>query len=56
MAAALASSETGNPILLLEKQDCLGRKLLATGNGRCNLTNLDQRPEYYRSDHPDTAR
>ena len=41
MAAALAAAE--NPrtkVILMERQARLGRKLLATGNGRCNLTNL----------------
>ena len=41
MAAALAAAE--NPaaqVILLERQARLGRKLLATGNGRCNLSNL----------------
>ena len=41
MAAALAAAE--NPevqVLLLERQARVGRKLQATGNGRCNLTNL----------------
>lgn len=41
MAAALAASE--NPyvqVKLFERQSRLGRKLLATGNGRCNLSNL----------------
>lgn len=41
MAAALAAAE--NPdvqVLLLERQARVGRKLGATGNGRCNLTNL----------------
>ena len=41
MAAALAAAE--NPkvqVLLFERQARLGRKLLATGNGRCNLSNM----------------
>ncbi|MBO5954011.1 MAG: aminoacetone oxidase family FAD-binding enzyme [Oscillospiraceae bacterium] len=41
MAAALAAAE--NPdvqVLLFERQARVGRKLQATGNGRCNLTNL----------------
>jgi len=41
MAAALHAAQ--NPhvqVVLLERQARLGRKLLATGNGRCNLTNL----------------
>ena len=41
MAAALAASENPNvQVILLERQARVGRKLLATGNGRCNLTNV----------------
>ena len=41
MAAALAAAETENvQVVLLERQARVGRKLQATGNGRCNLTNL----------------
>lgn len=40
MAAALAAREAlDNRVLLIERQNRVGRKLLATGNGRCNLTN-----------------
>jgi hypothetical protein len=39
MLAALAASEKGMAVALLEKNGCLGSKLLLTGNGRCNLTN-----------------
>ena len=41
MAAALAAAENPHAqVLLFERQARLGRKLQATGNGRCNLTNL----------------
>lgn len=41
MAAALAASEAKDAqVVLMERQARLGRKLRATGNGRCNLTNL----------------
>ncbi len=41
MAAAWAAAQApGSQVLLFERQARLGRKLLATGNGRCNLTNL----------------
>ena len=41
MAAALAAAENQNSqVILFERQARLGRKLQATGNGRCNLTNL----------------
>lgn len=47
LMAALTSAGLGNRVLLLERQSRVGRKLLATGNGRCNLTNLDLTPEHY---------
>ena len=41
MAAALAAAENLDAqVVLLERQARVGRKLQATGNGRCNLTNL----------------
>lgn len=39
LMAALGAAEAGARVTLLEKNDDLGRKLLLTGNGRCNLTN-----------------
>jgi len=45
MAAAIeASSCQGAQVILLERQARVGRKLQATGNGRCNLTNLNNSP------------
>ncbi len=42
MAAALsAARDPANSVTLLERQARVGRKLLATGNGRCNLTNRE---------------
>lgn len=41
MAAALAAAENKNvQVILMERQARVGRKLQATGNGRCNLSNL----------------
>ena len=39
MMAAIVASKTSN-VILLEKNSSLGRKLLLTGGGRCNITNL----------------
>lgn len=41
MMAALAARRRGAETTILEKNRRVGRKLLATGNGRCNLTNTD---------------
>lgn len=39
MTAAICAAERGKKVLILEKGDRVGRKLLATGNGKCNLAN-----------------
>ena len=39
VAAVRAAENAENQVMLLERQARVGRKLLATGNGRCNLTN-----------------
>ena len=39
MFAAITAAKQGQNVLLLEKNDRLGRKLLITGKGRCNVTN-----------------
>ena len=53
MAAALAAAERPeNRVVLLERQARLGRKLQATGNGRCNLSNLHALEGGYHGDSP----
>ena len=39
MMAALTASKKGNQVILLEKNEKLGKKVYITGKGRCNLTN-----------------
>ena len=39
MFAAITAAKQGSRVLLLEKNDRLGKKLLITGKGRCNVTN-----------------
>ena len=54
LVAAIAAART-NPqaqITIYEKKDTVGKKILATGNGRCNLTNKDMKASYFRSDNP----
>ena len=53
MAAALAAAENKeNQVFLFERQARLGRKLLATGNGRCNLSNLHANIRGYHGQCP----
>lgn len=53
MTAALACGKEKQKVLLLDRQNQMGRKILVTGNGKCNLTNFAQKPKYYRSDCPE---
>lgn len=39
MFAAIAAAENGHQVILLEKNEKLGKKLYITGKGRCNITN-----------------
>ena len=47
LMAGCALSRAGRHVVVLEKQDRVGRKLLSTGNGRCNLSNLNAAPARY---------
>ncbi len=56
MAAAIAASENrNNQIILLERQARVGRKLQATGNGRCNLSNRHAALPHYHGESSDFA-
>ena len=52
MAAIMAARE-GAKVTLIEKNRQAGKKLLATGNGRCNFTNRRQKLSCYRSEYPE---
>lgn len=39
MFAAITAAQQGNKVLLMERNDRMGKKLLITGKGRCNVTN-----------------
>lgn len=47
LMAGCSLSRAGRRVVILEKQARVGRKLLSTGNGRCNLTNLNAAPGAY---------
>ncbi|MBQ3987113.1 MAG: NAD(P)/FAD-dependent oxidoreductase [Oscillospiraceae bacterium] len=47
LVAAITAAERGNEVTLYERQARVGRKLMSTGNGRCNLTNMGCAPEHY---------
>ncbi len=52
LAAGIHGAEHGAEVLILEHMDRAGKKLLATGNGKCNFTNEKQGIAYYRGKDP----
>lgn len=49
LVAAIYAKKNGKDVTLIEKNEICGKKILATGNGRCNFWNEDQSIEHYRS-------
>lgn len=49
MLASIKASEKGNEVILLEKMDRLGKKLLITGKGRCNITSSLEMEEFIKN-------
>ena len=47
LAAALAAAESGADVTVLEHMNRVGKKILSTGNGRCNYSNEDLDPAHY---------
>ena len=41
-----------NKVTLFEKQKTVGRKILASGNGRCNISNTEIKPSNYNGSNP----
>jgi predicted Rossmann fold flavoprotein len=52
LMAAVTAAENGEKVTVLEQNEKPGKKLLATGNGKCNLTNLNLDADRYHSDDP----
>ena len=53
MTAAITAAENGMQTVLLEHGERVGKKLLQTGNGKCNYTNMDLSPSCYHSGRED---
>ena len=52
LISAIEAAKRGLSICIIERLPKLGKKLLATGNGRCNMTNLQLQEKDYRSEIP----
>ena len=52
LAAAVEASRAGASVLVLEKNHVPGRKILSTGSGKCNFSNLKITPAAYHPSSP----
>ncbi|MBR2819238.1 MAG: NAD(P)/FAD-dependent oxidoreductase [Reyranella sp.] len=52
LMCALRAGQRGRKVLLLDHADKVGKKILISGGGRCNFTNLEARPEAFLSANP----
>jgi predicted Rossmann fold flavoprotein len=52
LMCALRAGQRGRRVLLLEHAEKVGKKILISGGGRCNFTNLEARPEAFLSNNP----
>jgi predicted Rossmann fold flavoprotein len=56
LLAAITARRLGARVTVLERNPRIGKKILATGNGRCNYTNIEADISCYRGTNPDFAR
>ena len=56
MMCALQAGKRGRSVALIEHSQVVGRKILISGGGRCNFTNLGAAPDRYVSGNPDFCR
>ena len=52
MMASISAKKHGADVILLERNNRVGRKILATGNGRCNYTNINLSIDNYHGKNP----
>ncbi len=51
LIAAIFAARRGHAVTILERMDRVGKKILSTGNGRCNITNRDIALSHYHGEH-----
>ena len=56
MMCALEAGRRGRRVVLLDHAERVGKKILISGGGRCNFTNIHTRPENFLSENPHFAK
>lgn len=52
LTAAITAARNGKNVTIIERNNKCGKKILITGNGRCNFWNIDQNLSHYHSSTP----
>lgn len=52
LMCAIAAGQRGRRVVVLEGSNKIGKKILMSGGGRCNFTNLQSEPSYFTSANP----
>jgi len=52
LMCAITAGQRGRRVLILEKSNKVGKKILMSGGGHCNFTNMYAEPENYLSNNP----
>ncbi len=55
MMAAITAAKNGAEVTLYERNDRVGKKILVTGNGKCNFSNIYMEPSYFHSENVQRA-
>jgi predicted Rossmann fold flavoprotein len=56
LLCAIETGKRGSRVVLLERADKIGKKILISGGGRCNFTNLHTQPKHFLSENPHFAK
>ena len=56
LMCAIEAGKRGRRVLVLERADRIGKKILISGGGRCNFTNLHTQPKNFLSENPHFAK
>ena len=49
---AIEAGKRGRNVLVIERSEKIGKKIIISGGGRCNFTNLNAAPHTYQSQNP----
>ncbi len=56
LMCAIEAGKRGRSVILIERSEAVGKKVLISGGGRCNFTNLHTTPDNFLSTNPHFCR